>query len=58
MPGFIVHNLEGFYKKGLEKELIESLLRSPNFYTLWMINRILNSENREQERYKYLNVFR
>lgn len=53
MPGEIVHALETYYKKGLEQELLKSLDRKPTFYTVWMLNRILNgtSELKEQEHY-------
>ncbi|AEH02096.1 hypothetical protein [Lacinutrix sp. 5H-3-7-4] len=42
MPGSIVHFLEGFYKKGYEEKLIESLNRKPTSHTVWMLNRIMN----------------
>lgn len=53
MPGQIVHTLEKHYKKGLEEELFKSLNRKPTFYTLWMLNRIINgtSDAKEKERY-------
>lgn len=53
MPGQIVHTLEKYYKKGLEEELFKSLNRKPTFYTLWMLNRIINgtSDTKEKERY-------
>lgn len=53
MPGQIVHTLEKHYKKGLEEELFKSLNRKPTFYTLWMLNRIINgtSDTKEKERY-------
>lgn len=53
MPGLIVHTLETYYRKGLEEELPKSLNRKPTFYTIWMLNRILNgtSDPKGQERY-------
>ena len=35
MPGYVVHTLETYYKKGLEQELIGSIKRNPTLYTIW-----------------------
>ena len=43
MPGPLVHFLEKFYPMYLD-ELLASVERMPTTYTVWMINRILNSQ--------------
>ena len=43
MPGPLVHFLEKFYPKYLD-ELCASVERIPTTYTVWMINRVLNSQ--------------
>lgn len=58
MPGRIVHSLETYYKKGLEQELLKSLNRKPTFYTIWMLNRILNGTSDIREQKCYLNVLK
>jgi hypothetical protein len=52
-PGPLVHTLErmqGFY----EGELINSVRRSPTPLTVWMVNRLLNTELTGDERSGYL----
>ena len=58
MPGQIVHTLEKHYKKGLEQELFKSLNRKPTFYTLWMLNRILNGTSDPKEKEGYMEMLR
>ena len=58
MPGQIVHTLEKHYKKGLEQELFKSLNRKPTFYTLWMLNRILNGTSDTKEKECYMEMLR
>jgi hypothetical protein len=41
-PGPLVHFIEGFYLKGYEEKLIESVGRKPTMLTVWMLNRVLN----------------
>ena len=43
-PGPLVHTLEAL--KGYEVELIRSVSRSPSLLSVWMINRILNTDVR------------
>ncbi len=47
-PGPIVHELEAI--AGYESQLLESLHRQPTFLTVWMVNRILNSDLTEHEK--------
>lgn len=42
MPGPLVHAAEKFFRKGYEEALVDSVQRSPNFYNLWMLNRVIN----------------
>ena len=58
MPGQIVHTLEKHYKKGLEEELFKSLNRKPTFYTLWMLNRILNGTSDTKEKESYMEMLK
>ena len=58
MPGQIVHTLEKHYKKGLEEELFKSLNRKPTFYTLWMLNRIINGTSDAKEKECYMEVLK
>jgi len=58
MPGQIVHTLEKHYKKGLEEELFKSLNRKPTFYTLWMLNRILNGTSDTKEKECYMEMLK
>lgn len=58
MPGQIVHTLEKHYKKGLEEELIKSLNRKPTFYTLWMLNRIINGTSDPKEKEGYMEMLK
>ena len=58
MPGQIVHALEKHYTKGLEEELFKSLNRKPTFYTLWMLNRILNGTSDTKEKESYMEMLK
>lgn len=58
MPGQIVHALEKHYKKGLEEELFKSLNRKPTFYTLWMLNRIINGTSDAKEKECYMEMLK
>ena len=58
MPGQIVHALEKHYKKGLEEELFKSLNRKPTFYTLLMLNRILNGTSDAKEKECYMEMLK
>lgn len=58
MPGQIVHALEKHYKKGLEEELFKSLNRKPTFYTLWMLNRIINGTSDTKEKESYMEMLK
>lgn len=58
MPGEIVHTLETYYKKGLKQELLMSLERKPTFYTVWMLNRILNGTSDFKEQEYYLEILK
>lgn len=58
MPGQIVHTLEKHYKRGLEQELFKSLNRKPTFYTLWMLNRIINGTSDAKEKECYMEMLK
>ena len=58
MPGQIVPTLEKHYKKGLEEELFKSLNRKPTFYTLWMLNRIINGTSDTKEKEGYMEMLK
>ena len=45
IPGYLVHFVEQYYKKGYEELLIDSLERRPTFHTVWMLQRIINDES-------------
>lgn len=51
-PGPLVHELEGI--PGFERLLAASLERQPAMRTVWMVNRLLNSELSERDRTKWL----
>jgi hypothetical protein len=51
-PGPLVHTLEAL--KGYEDELIRSVRRSPSRLTVWMLNRILNTDLLRDVRQSYL----
>jgi hypothetical protein len=55
MPGPLVHFIEKFYPKYLD-ELSASVERVPTKYTVWMINRILNSKIESSVREHLLNL--
>lgn len=42
MPGPLVHFVEGFFRRGYEQLLAESVRRHPTPHTLWMMNRLIN----------------
>ena len=52
VPGPLVHALEAL--GGYEASLFESVARKPTAYTIWMLNRILNSLRAEADRRLYL----
>ena len=54
-PGSIVHFVEKFYKQGYEQLLITSVKRCPTMHTVWMLNRVKNGEQEQQENLEILN---
>ena len=52
-PGPLVHYMEEFYGNGYEKLLCESVARKPIAHTLWMIHRIINDVDGEEQEYYY-----
>lgn len=56
MPGSIVHFVEKFYKRGYEQLLISSVERCPTMHTVWMLNRVKNGEENQQEYIEILNA--
>ena len=55
-PGPLVHTLEKL--TGYETELVESVRRRPALLSVWMVNRILNSNPQEHIREQYLTLLR
>lgn len=53
-PGPLVHTLEAL--KGYEVELMRSVRRSPSLLSVWMINRILNTDVRSDLRQSYMSL--
>lgn len=54
-PGPLVHLIEKFYPNYVD-ELEASIVRKPTSHTLWMLNRILNSNLSENERASFLEL--
>lgn len=55
-PGPLVHELEAI--PGYESFLRDSVARKPTYLSIWMVNRILNSELSADERSVWLQVLR
>ena len=53
-PGPLVHTLEAL--KGYEAELIRSVRRSPSLLSVWMVNRILNTDLPSATRDSYMSL--
>ncbi len=51
-----MHELEAI--PGLQAALLESVQRSPSYYSVWMLNRFLNSEQSSAERASFLEALR
>jgi hypothetical protein len=57
VPGPVVHSLEA--AGGYEHQLPRSLRRCPSYYTLWMVNRILNAlGTSDRERAPWIGLLR
>lgn len=54
-PGPLIQFLERFYPRYCAR-LVESVQRRPTSYTLWMLNRILNSSPSERARAELLSL--
>lgn len=50
-PGPLVHTLERL--RGYETELIRSVSRCPSLLSVWMLNRLLNSDLPDEKRARY-----
>jgi hypothetical protein len=53
-PGPLVHTLEAL--KGYEAELIRSVRRCPSLLSVWMVNRILNTDLPRDTRESYMSL--
>jgi hypothetical protein len=53
-PGPLVHTLEAL--KGYEQELIRSIRRCPSLLSVWMVNRILNTDLPSDIRRSYMSL--
>ncbi len=51
-PGPLVHTLERLH--GYEDELVRSVRRQPSLLSVWMVNRILNTNLSEDARQSYI----
>lgn len=51
-PGPLVHTLEAL--PGYERELVHSIHRSPSLLSVWMVNRILNTDLQDDVRRSYI----
>ncbi len=58
MPGPLVHFVEGFYTKGYEEKLVESVKRKPTMMTVWMLNRVLNGTEEPVRRQRLVGAMR
>lgn len=45
MPGYLVHFVERFSRKGYEELLISSVKRNPTRHNIWMIHRCFNDKS-------------
>ncbi len=57
-PGPLVHLLERFPPSAYVGELLASVERSPTFYTLWMLERVLNANEPGELRRQVLDGLR
>lgn len=55
-PGPLVHTLERL--KGYENELVDSVHRRPTTLSVWMINRVLNTDLSDDRRESYMLLLR
>jgi hypothetical protein len=55
-PGPLVHTLEKL--KGYEQELIRSVRRCPSLLSVWMVNRILNTDLPTDTRKAYMSLLK
>jgi hypothetical protein len=53
-PGPLVHTLEGL--QGYEKELVRSVRHQPSQLSVWMVNRILNTDLSDDTRRAYIGL--
>ena len=59
MPGNLVRTIEQHYKEpDYEDLIIESIVRIPTEYNLWLLNRLLNSYENDNKKEKGLSLFR
>ena len=58
LPGPLVAFLERFYRNGYEDELVTSVQRRPTFPTIKMLQRVVNSAERHDERRLLIDVMR
>lgn len=42
-PGYLVHFVESFYNKGYEELLIQSVIKTPTPYNIWLLHRCYNN---------------
>lgn len=55
-PGNLVRTIEGYYTNPLyEQELYKSVERKPTAYNLWLLNRLMNTFEKEQKKEEVLN---
>src|SRR5262245_39258047 len=57
-PGPLVHCLESLGYEAYFTELVASVSRRPTFLTVWMVNRVLNSEVPQKHRKQLIKVLK
>ena len=58
MPGNLVRTIEHYKEPDYEDLIIESIVRIPTEYNLWLLNRLLNSYENDDKKEKGLSLFR
>jgi hypothetical protein len=54
-PGPLVHTMER-WRGGYEHELVDSVRRCPSILSVWMVNRILNTDLPDDTRRSYMSL--
>jgi len=57
-PGPLVHSIESLGVERYESQLVESVRRQPSELSVWMVNRIINTNLPPQHRHELLDLMR